>query len=56
MAETTGPRRPGFPTRLQAILAGETGVVVELGGVFFGMPIGGSPRIDQPQPAGCSVT
>ena len=34
----------------------ETGGVVELGVVFFGVPIGGSPRIDQPQPAGCAVT
>jgi quercetin dioxygenase-like cupin family protein len=34
----------------------ETGSDVELGVVFFGVPIGGSPRIDQPQPAGCDVT
>jgi quercetin dioxygenase-like cupin family protein len=34
----------------------ETGGVVELGVVFFGVPIGGSPRIDQPQPAGCGIT
>jgi hypothetical protein len=34
----------------------ETGGDVELGVVFFGVPIGGSPRIDQPQPAGCAVT
>jgi quercetin dioxygenase-like cupin family protein len=33
----------------------ETGSDVELGVVFFGVPIGGSPRIDQPQPAGCDV-
>ena len=34
----------------------ETGGTVELGVVFFGVPIGGSPRIDQPQPEGCDVT
>lgn len=34
----------------------ETGSDVELGVVFFGVPIGGSPRIDQPQPAGCAKT
>ena len=34
----------------------ETSGTVELGVVFFGVPIGGSPRIDQPQPAGCAVT
>jgi hypothetical protein len=34
----------------------ETGSDVELGVVFFGVPIGGSPRIDQPQPAGCAIT
>ena len=34
----------------------ETGGTVELGVVFFGVPIGGSPRIDQPQPGGCDVT
>ena len=34
----------------------ETSGDVELGVVFFGVPIGGSPRIDQPQPAGCTVT
>jgi quercetin dioxygenase-like cupin family protein len=34
----------------------ETGGVVELGVVFFGVPIGGSPRIDQPQPEGCAIT
>jgi quercetin dioxygenase-like cupin family protein len=34
----------------------ETDGVVELGVVFFGVPIGGSPRIDQPQPGGCDVT
>jgi quercetin dioxygenase-like cupin family protein len=33
----------------------ETGSDVELGVVFFNVPIGGSPRIDQPQPAGCDV-
>jgi len=34
----------------------ETGSVVELGVVFFGVPIGGSPRIDQPQPEDCTIT
>src|SRR5262245_9007975 len=34
----------------------ETGGVVELGVVFFGVPAGGSPRIDQPQPEGCAIT
>lgn len=34
----------------------ETGSVVELGVVFFGVPIGGSPRIDQPQPEDCAIT
>lgn len=34
----------------------ETGGVVELGVVFFGVPIGGTPRVDHPQPAGCEVT
>lgn len=34
----------------------ETSGTVELGVVFFGVPIGGSPRISQPQPAGCAVT
>ena len=34
----------------------ETGGVVELGVVFFGVPIGGSPRIDQPQPKDCEIT
>jgi quercetin dioxygenase-like cupin family protein len=34
----------------------ETTGVVELGVVFFGVPIGASPRIDRPQPAGCDVT
>ena len=33
----------------------ETSGTVKLGVVFFGVPIGGSPRIDQPQPAGCDV-
>ena len=33
----------------------ETGETVKLGVVFFGVPIGGSPRIDQPQPDGCDV-
>jgi quercetin dioxygenase-like cupin family protein len=34
----------------------ETGDVVELGVVFFGVPIGGSPRIDQSRPEGCEIT
>ena len=34
----------------------ETSETVKLGVVFFGVPIGGSPRIDQPQPAGCDVS
>ena len=34
----------------------ETNGIVELGVVFFGVPIGGSPRIDQPQPADCPIT
>lgn len=34
----------------------ETGGTVELGVVFFQVPIGGSPRIDQSQPAGCDIT
>ncbi len=33
----------------------ETDGVVELGVVFFGVPIGGSARIDQPQPENCDV-
>jgi len=34
----------------------ETGSTVELGVVFFGVPIGGSPRIDHPQPTNCAIT
>jgi quercetin dioxygenase-like cupin family protein len=34
----------------------ETSDPVELGVVFFKVPIGGSPRIDQPQPETCDVT
>lgn len=34
----------------------ESGGVVELGVVLFGVPIGGSARIDQPQPTGCEIT
>ena len=34
----------------------ETGTDVELGVVFFGVPIGGSPRVDQPQPKDCEIT
>jgi quercetin dioxygenase-like cupin family protein len=34
----------------------ETAEPVELGVVFFRVPIDGSPRIDQPQPTTCDVT
>ena len=34
----------------------ETLGTVELGVVFFGVPVGASPRVDQPQPDGCAVT
>ncbi len=34
----------------------ETDGTAKLGVVFFGVPIGGSPRIDHPQPEGCDVT
>jgi quercetin dioxygenase-like cupin family protein len=34
----------------------ETEGVTELGVVFFGVPIGESPRIDQPQPDSCEIT
>ena len=34
----------------------ETAEPVELGVVFFRVPIDGSPRIDQPQPAECAIT
>ena len=34
----------------------ETATPVELGVVFFKVPIGGSPRIDQPQPEDCDIT
>ena len=34
----------------------ETDSSVQLGVVFFDVPIGGSPRIDQPQPDGCDAT
>jgi quercetin dioxygenase-like cupin family protein len=34
----------------------ETADPVELGVVFFRVPIDGSPRIDQPQPTTCDVT
>ena len=33
----------------------ETAEPVELGVVFFRVPIDGSPRIDQPQPADCAI-
>ena len=33
----------------------ETSGTVELGVVFFGVPAGGSPRVEQPQPSGCEV-
>ena len=34
----------------------ETSEPVELGVVYFRVPIDGSPRIDQPQPANCDIT
>lgn len=34
----------------------ETSGTVELGVVLFGVPIGGSPRIDHPQPTNCEIT
>ena len=34
----------------------ETSGGVELGVVFFRVPIGGTPRIDQPQPEDCDIT
>jgi quercetin dioxygenase-like cupin family protein len=34
----------------------ETNGQVELGVVFFGVPIGASARVDQAQPDGCNVT
>jgi quercetin dioxygenase-like cupin family protein len=34
----------------------ETSEPVDLAVVYFKVPIGGSPRIDQPQPEGCDVT
>jgi quercetin dioxygenase-like cupin family protein len=34
----------------------ETSEPVELGVVFFKVPIDGSPRIDQPQPEDCDIT
>jgi len=34
----------------------ETSDPVDLAVVYFKVPIGGSPRIDQPQPEGCNVT
>jgi quercetin dioxygenase-like cupin family protein len=34
----------------------ETSGTVEFGVVFFDVPIGGNPRIDQPQPANCPIT
>jgi quercetin dioxygenase-like cupin family protein len=34
----------------------ETDSNVQLGVVYFDVPIGGTPRIDQPQPDGCDVT
>jgi quercetin dioxygenase-like cupin family protein len=51
--------RPGdafveLPTTVH-IGRNETDSTVELGVVFFGVPIGGSARIDQPQPDGCEI-
>ena len=34
----------------------ETGDIVELGVVFFGVPVGESPRIDQLHPVSCEIT
>jgi quercetin dioxygenase-like cupin family protein len=34
----------------------ETSQPVELGVVFFKVPIDGNPRIDQPQPGNCDIT
>jgi quercetin dioxygenase-like cupin family protein len=34
----------------------ETSETVELGVVYFKVPIGGSPRIEQDQPEGCDIT
>jgi quercetin dioxygenase-like cupin family protein len=34
----------------------ETAGTVELGVVFFGVPVGSIPRVDQPQPEGCAIT
>jgi quercetin dioxygenase-like cupin family protein len=34
----------------------ETTSPVELGVVFFKVPVGGNPRIDQPQPENCDIT
>jgi len=34
----------------------ETTGTVELGVVFFEVPVGGSPRVDQPQPEDCAIT
>jgi quercetin dioxygenase-like cupin family protein len=34
----------------------ETDSSVQLGVVYFDVPIGGIPRIDQPQPEGCDAT
>jgi quercetin dioxygenase-like cupin family protein len=34
----------------------ETDDTVELAAVFFSVPVGGSPRIDQPQPDTCEIT
>ena len=34
----------------------ETSDPVELGVVYFRVPIGGDPRIDQPQPEDCAIT
>jgi quercetin dioxygenase-like cupin family protein len=61
-AEDCAPRvyGPGdaFVERPTTVHVGrnETTEPVELGVVFFRVPIDGSPRIDQPQPASCEIT
>jgi quercetin dioxygenase-like cupin family protein len=44
-----------FPTTVH-VGRNETTETVELGVVFFRVPIDGSPRIDQPQPEDCEIT
>jgi quercetin dioxygenase-like cupin family protein len=56
-SHTYGPG-DAFVERPSSVHVGrnETSDTVKLGVVFFNVPIGGSPRIDQPQPYGCDVT